>query len=193
MGRTPAVLGLVAALATTVACGAGPSDALLARRVLLRSSDLGRGWTRGPMPEIDQCSTGRSSPSRRAAVSFVSASLAARAENAVGVYSSGRKAHVAFGRALRPSFLACIRRVEAPAIRRQGGRIVTLGRLRFARAGGESVAYRMRVRFRGGVSMYGDFVYIRRERTVIGLVFERTGEPLAREAAIAARLARRAA
>jgi hypothetical protein len=187
--RLAAAFVLLTALALAAPALAGedpqyrpnPRDMAAARASLLRTADLGTGWTGGatkaPRPQGPDCAT--FSPKQAdlvvtgaADAEFASTIGGLRVESEVQVLKTPAMVETDFARTVRPELIRCF----AAGLERSAGagaRVVSTRRLPFPRVGSASAAYRVvtAVSAQGQtVRLAIDIVAIAVRRTEISLV-----------------------
>jgi hypothetical protein len=197
--RLGLVILAVVALPATVLAAANPhaeqlhptaAGKKLAKRALLRSSDLGPDWTRIALPQGDSSLTcpnfdpdlSAFTIHGRASTSFVQSGMDQISSSAV-VYASRAQAVGDFKAAARPELAGCLRYLITREFRKAGiaAGVPSARMLEAPGLGERSASYRVVWRIRSGrvsVTAYSDFLVVQRGRTIAALGFTGVDGPI---------------
>jgi len=179
------------------------ADNALAKRTVVRASDLASGWARKPSskssePKLDcpgvDLDFSRFTITGTAQSTFTLAGAAI--ESSVEVYESRRDAAGDFRKGSSSAALGCFARELDKEARKDGrSQVVAARSLGKRRVGDEAMAYRILLSFktaRGPMPVYLDLVAVRRGRTLVTLAFTAARAPIKGQVSLARAVAARA-
>jgi hypothetical protein len=203
-------VAVVVGLTLAAPASAGPRDEkerltkagqALARRAVIRRSDLSRGWRPVSVPaRSNRCRSYNPDLSRftlngKAHSAFVLPSGAA-VGSSVGVYVTERQAAAAFAAQARPGLLTCMSTGIVKQFARAGIKAVVVAKrmTRGPRLGARNASFRivLTLSVGGGSAPYDvDLITFQKRSVIAALSFQALGGPVPKQLAIARRVAAR--